>query len=58
MPAFQEWIDGVEIDAEYAWKPRSEGGIDWRRVGWVGLIGAIAGALGSLLFSRLRGSQT
>ena len=58
MPAFQEWIDGVEIDAEYAWKPRREGGIDWREVGWTGLIGGIASALGALIYMHLRRSRT
>lgn len=58
MPAFEAWIDGLRIDADYQWEPGSEGGSDWREVGWTGLICGIAGALGALLFSRLRGSQT
>ena len=58
MPAFQEWIDGVEIDPDYQWRPGSEGGIDWRQVGWTGLIGGIASALGALIYMRLRRSPT
>lgn len=58
MPAFQEWIDGVQIDADHKWQPRSEGGIDWRRVGWTGLISGITGALGALIYMRLRRSET
>ena len=57
-PAFQDWIDGVQIDAGYGWKPGSEGSIDWQEVGWMALVGAIAGALGALIFGRLRRSQT
>jgi len=57
MPAFQEWIDGVEIDAEYAWKPGSERGIDWRQVGWTGLTGGIMSALGALIYMYLRRSR-
>ena len=58
MPAFQEWIDGVQIDPNYEWKPGSEGGLDWRQVGWTGLIGGIASALGALIYMRLRRSET
>jgi hypothetical protein len=57
-PAFQEWIDGLQIDADYQWKPGSEGGIDWREVGLMALIGAIAGGLGTLLYQRLRRSES
>jgi hypothetical protein len=56
--AFHEWIDGLQIDADYQWKPGSEGGIDWREVGLMGLIGALAGGLGTLLYQRLRRSET
>jgi hypothetical protein len=58
MPAFQAWIDGVQIDADHKWQPRSERGIDWRQVGWTGLICGIASALGGLLYQRLRRSET
>ncbi len=58
MPAFQEWIDGVQIDADYKWEPGRKGGIDWRRTAWTGLICGIAGALGALLYMGLRRSET
>ncbi len=58
IPAFREWIDGVQIDADYKWEPGSKGGIGWHEVGWTGLISGIAGALGALLYMRLRRPET
>lgn len=56
MPTFQKWIDGMEIDADYRWEPGSAGPVDWQEVGWVALIGAIAGGLYGLFVARRRRS--
>jgi hypothetical protein len=57
MPAFREWIDGVQIDADHRWEPGRVGGVDLRGAGWTWLFCGIAGALGALVYQHLRRSR-